>query len=80
MTCIPCNQCKYCERDLYCRHPNTYTVIDYVTCEKVQEYQFCQTWRSRLHEKKSCGKEAKWFEQKVSEPFIPSKKSWKFWE
>lgn len=76
MSCIQCNECKYCVDNFYCDHPNTYTNIDYVTCKKSQDYRCCNSWRTGATPHSICGEEAKWFEQKSIETKKPW---WIFW-
>ncbi len=78
-SCIPCNTCKYYEDSIYCRHPKTYTKINYITCEKSQEYSICSIWRGKpfAHINPTCGAEAKWFKPKSFK--LIKNKSWWDW-
>lgn len=75
--CIPCNKCKWFKGTIICEAPQSFDIINYITCEKAQEFVCCKTnreWESR------CGKNAKWFELKKEEEPKQKDPAWyEFW-
>ena len=67
-----CKDCKYCKPDKFlfmkfytatsqCTHPEA-TTIQLVSGKKL--YRYCTTMRENYFKEETCGKEAKWFDNK----------------